>query len=78
MFNKITALIISTMVCLDFNVRKKLLSLKADTRGAEMVQVLIVILIVIIVGGIAVGILRVATPQLINDTIDKIRSVFSL
>jgi len=58
--------------------KKKALSLASDVRGAEFVQILIAILIVIIVGGIIVAILRIATPDLVNDTITRIRTIFEL
>jgi len=60
------------------SIKKSMLKLKDDTRGAEFVQILIAVLIVIIIGGIAVGILRIAAPELINDVVDRIRNVFEL
>ena len=76
MFIKLSCKINSAVSCLKSKVKES--GIVEDPRGAEMVQVLIVILIVIIVGGIAVGILRVAAPDLINDTVTRIRTVFEL
>ena len=59
-------------------IKKKVLELKDDTRGAEFIQVLLLILIVILAGGIILNILRVATPDFVNDIITRIRDVFEL
>jgi len=60
------------------SLKQQVIVLKDDVRGAEFVQILIAVLIVIIVGGIVVGILRVVAPELINDAVDRIRAVFEL
>jgi flagellar basal body-associated protein FliL len=59
-------------------IKEKMEALKNDSKGAEAIQILIAILIVIIIGGIVVAILRVAAPQIVNDVIARIRSVFEL
>lgn len=56
----------------------KVLSNLNNNKGEGFIDVLIKMLIVVIIGAALLGLLRVAVPDLFQDMIDKIKSVFTI
>ena len=58
--------------------RVKMISVKAVKSGEGYLDVLIKILITVIIGAALLALMRVAIPELFNDIINKIKSVFTI
>lgn len=63
------------MVCRQKNRLKRLM---VPRNGEGYLDVLIKILITVILGAALLGLLQIAIPDLFNDIIDKIKSVFTI
>ena len=58
--------------------RTKMISVTAVKYGEGYLDVLIKILITVIIGAALLALMRVAIPELFNDIINKIKSVFTI
>ena len=58
--------------------RVKMISVTAVKSGEGYLDVLIKILITVIIGAALLALMRVAMPELFNDIINKIKSVFTI
>ena len=58
--------------------RVKMISVTAVKSGEGYLDVLIKILITVIIGAALLALMRVAIPELFNDLINKIKSVFTI
>ncbi len=58
--------------------RAKMISVTAVKSGEGYLDVLIKILITVIIGAALLALMRVAIPELFNDIINKIKSVFTI
>lgn len=58
--------------------RIKMISVTAVKSGEGYLDVLIKILITVIIGAALLALMRVAIPELFNDIINKIKSVFTI
>lgn len=58
--------------------RVKMISVTAVKSGEGYLDVLIKILITVIIGAALLALMRVAIPELFNDIINKIKSVFTI
>ena len=58
--------------------RVKMISVTAVKSGEGYLDVLIKILITVIIGSALLALMRVAIPELFNDIINKIKSVFTI
>lgn len=58
--------------------RVKMISVTAVRSGEGYLDVLIKILITVIIGAALLALMRVAIPELFNDIINKIKSVFTI
>ena len=58
--------------------RVKMISVTAVKSGEGYLDVLIKILITVIIGAGLLALMRVAIPELFNDIINKIKSVFTI
>ena len=58
--------------------RVKMISVTAVKSGEGDLDVLIKILITVIIGAALLALMRVAIPELFNDIINKIKSVFTI
>lgn len=58
--------------------RVKMISVTAVKSGEGYLDVLIKILITVIIGAALLALMRVAIPELFNDIINKIKSVFAI
>ena len=58
--------------------RAKMISVTAVKSGKGYLDVLIKILITVIIGAALLALMRVAIPELFNDIINKIKSVFTI
>lgn len=58
--------------------RAKMISVTAVKYGEGYLDVLIKILITVIIGAALLALMRVAIPELFNDIINKIKSVFTI
>ena len=58
--------------------RAKMISVTAVKSGEWYLDVLIKILITVIIGAALLALMRVAIPELFNDIINKIKSVFTI
>ena len=58
--------------------RAKMISVTAVQSGEGYLDVLIKILITVIIGAALLALMRVAIPELFNDIINKIKSVFTI
>lgn len=58
--------------------RAKMISVAAVKSGEGYLDVLIKILITVIIGAALLALMRVAIPELFNDIINKIKSVFTI
>lgn len=58
--------------------KHKLITVMQDERGEGFLDVLIKILITVIIGAALLALLRIAIPDLFQDIINKIRSVFTI
>ena len=58
--------------------RVKMISVTAGKSGEGYLEVLIKILITVIIGAALLALMRVAIPELFNDIINKIKSVFTI
>lgn len=58
--------------------RTKMISVTAVKSGEGYLDVLIKILITVIIGAALLALMRVAIPELFNDIINKIKSVFTI
>lgn len=58
--------------------RAKMISVAAVKCGEGYLDVLIKILITVIIGAALLALMRVAIPELFNDIINKIKSVFTI
>lgn len=58
--------------------RVKMISVTAVKSGEGYLDVLIKILITAIIGAALLALMRVAIPELFNDIINKIKSVFTI
>ena len=58
--------------------RAKMISVTAVKSGGGYLDVLIKILITVIIGAALLALMRVAIPELFNDIINKIKSVFTI
>lgn len=58
--------------------RAKMISITAVKSGEGYLDVLIKILITVIIGAALLALMRVAIPELFNDIINKIKSVFTI
>ena len=58
--------------------RVKMISVTAVKCGEGYLDVLIKILITVIIGAALLALMRVAIPELFNDIINKIKSVFTI
>ena len=58
--------------------RVKMISVTAVKSGEGYLDVLIKILITVIIGAALLALMRVAIPELFNDIISKIKSVFTI
>ncbi len=58
--------------------RVKMISVTAVKSGEGHLDVLIKILITVIIGAALLALMRVAIPELFNDIINKIKSVFTI
>lgn len=58
--------------------RVKMISVMAVKSGEGYLDVLIKILITVIIGAALLALMRVAIPELFNDIINKIKSVFTI
>ena len=58
--------------------RAKMVSVPAVKSGEGYLDVLIKILITVIIGAALLALMRVAIPELFNDIINKIKSVFTI
>lgn len=56
----------------------KMISVTAVKSGEGYLDVLIKILITVIIGAALLALMRVAIPELFNDIINKIKSVFTI
>lgn len=59
-------------------VKEQMLNPSAVKSGEGYLDVLIKILITVIIGAALLALMRVAIPELFNDIIDKIKSVFTI
>lgn len=58
--------------------RAKMIGVTAVKSGEGYLDVLIKILITVIIGAALLALMRVAIPELFNDIINKIKSVFTI
>lgn len=58
--------------------RAKMISVTAVKSGEGYLDVLIKILITVIIGAALLALMRVVIPELFNDIINKIKSVFTI
>ena len=58
--------------------RVKMISVTSVKSGEGYLDVLIKILITVIIGAALLALMRVAIPELFNDIINKIKSVFTI
>lgn len=58
--------------------KEKILSFLKNESGEGYLDVLIKILITVIIGAALLALMRVAIPDLFNDIINKIKSVFTI
>ena len=58
--------------------KNRFLAIAKDESGEGFLDVLIKILITVIIGAALLALLRVAIPDLFQDILDKIRSVFTI
>lgn len=58
--------------------RVKMISVTAVKSGEGYLDVLIKIMITVIIGAALLALMRVAIPELFNDIINKIKSVFTI
>ena len=58
--------------------RVKMISVTAVKSGEGYLDVLIKILITVIIGVALLALMRVAIPELFNDIVNKIKSVFTI
>lgn len=58
--------------------RVKMISVTVVKSGEGYLDVLIKILITVIIGAALLALMRVAIPELFNDIINKIKSVFTI
>ena len=58
--------------------RVKMISVTAVKSGEGYLDVLIKILVTVIIGAALLALMRVAIPELFNDIINKIKSVFTI
>lgn len=58
--------------------RAKMISVTSVKSGEGYLDVLIKILITVIIGAALLALMRVAIPELFNDIINKIKSVFTI
>lgn len=58
--------------------RAKMISVTAVKSGEGYLDVLIKILITVIIGAALLALMRVAIPELFNDIINKVKSVFTI
>ena len=58
--------------------RVKMISVTAVKSGEGYLDVLIKILITVFIGAALLALMRVAIPELFNDIINKIKSVFTI
>ncbi|MDD4700382.1 MAG: DUF6133 family protein [Oscillospiraceae bacterium] len=58
--------------------KEKVLSFLKNESGEGYLDVLIKILITVIIGAALLALMRVAIPDLFNDIINKIKSVFTI
>ena len=58
--------------------RVKMISVTAVKSGEGYLDVLIKILITVIIGAALLALMRVGIPELFNDIINKIKSVFTI
>lgn len=59
-------------------VKDRLFAIAKDESGEGFLDVLIKILITVIIGAALLALLRVAVPDLFQNILDKIRSVFTV